>query len=60
VRLKIVPAGAVLDSMGGGFTPGMMSWQQGASMGCVYTIALRRFSSSKTGRKEGSPSHALP
>ena len=34
-RLKMARLVSVLYSMVGGFTPGMMSWQHGGSIGCV-------------------------
>ena len=37
--------------------PGMRPRQQSGASGCVNTSALRRFSSSITGSKAGSPSH---
>ena len=39
---------------------GIRFLQQSAAVGCTYTIALRRLSSSITGTKAGSPSQRLP
>ena len=59
-RLAIVRVVSVPHSMIASGTSAMRLPQQLAVVGCVYTTALRRFSSSITGAKAGSPSHLSP
>ena len=59
-RLAIVRVVSVPHSMTESGTSGMSRPQQSAVVGCVYTTARRRFSSSSTGVNVGSPSHLSP
>jgi len=59
-RLAIVRVVSVPHSMIDSGTPGMRFAQQFAVVGCVYTTALRRLSSSITVANAGSPSHLSP
>ncbi len=58
--LAIVREVSVPHSMTDSGTSGMRLPQQLAVVGCVYTTAWRRFSSSITGAKAASPSHLSP
>jgi len=58
--LAIVREVSVPHSMIDSGTSGMRLAQQLAVVGCVYTTARRRFSSSITGANAGSPSHLSP
>jgi hypothetical protein len=54
-KLAIVRVVSVPSSISGSNTSGTRFRQQSFLNGCVYTTALRRFSSSITGLNAGSP-----
>jgi hypothetical protein len=56
----IVRVVSVPNSIITGWTLACRLPQQLAAVGCVYTTALRRFSSSMMGKYDGSPSHLSP
>ena len=56
-RLAMVRVVSVPNSIAGSGMPGTMLTQQLGAVGCTNTTALRRLSSSITGRKMRSPSH---
>ena len=60
IQLTMVRVVSVWYSTVWGPTIGIRSRQHGATIGCVYTMALRRLSSAKMGANFASPSHRLP
>ena len=59
-RLAMVRVVSVPYSMTAGGMSGTRFRQQLAAVGCVYTTAWRRLTSSITGANAGSPSHLSP